>query len=81
MVPSLDKIEVECYSGYRAAKEVASFYIELDNREQAELVQGLLERVDHKEGTDVAFDKGRSIEKNLHESASDRSFKISRQIN
>ncbi|MEA1936038.1 MAG: hypothetical protein U9M96_04355 [Thermodesulfobacteriota bacterium] len=41
MVPSLDKIEVECYSGYRTAKEVAPFYIELDNREQAELVQGL----------------------------------------
>jgi hypothetical protein len=39
----------------RAAKEVASFYIQLENREQTELVQGLLDRIEVDEDTDVAI--------------------------
>jgi hypothetical protein len=37
----------------RAAKEVATFYIQLENREQLELVQGLLGRCSFDDATDV----------------------------
>jgi hypothetical protein len=37
----------------RAAKEVATFYIQLENREQLELVQGLLSRCSFDDETDV----------------------------